>query len=320
MAAAEMGNSTNTSLGVNIFQLVVCTPTFVLGLIINLVALWILCFKVMKCTEPMIYMANLIISDVFLLFSLPFKMDGLWNKDQWTLGGPFCKFVESLYFVNTYGSILLITFIAIDRYIALKQPFMARTCRSPRKAAIICIALWTFVWSASIPNYFVNMDTNNCFIHFDEFWERGVIPMTMEAIFVICTVTMTFCSIQAIRTLRKSISAVDGNANRIIPVRIIFSNWIIYILCFAPYHIAMLLYFLLKQQLISQDYLITLRSILQICQCLSNINCCLDAIYYYLAIKEFMKPKLKSTEETCSTHISQLPKCLYVLSAKLNRK
>ncbi|XP_072329593.1 G-protein coupled receptor 55-like [Scyliorhinus torazame] len=286
------------------FQYVVHMPTFILGLIINLVALWILCNRLKKWMEATIYMTNLIVCDMFLLFSLPFRIYANKESGKWHLGPMFCKFVESLYFVNTYGTILLIMLISLDRYIAIKHPFLARTLRSPKKAIIACIVMWVCIWSASIPNYRQSESqeqTEMCFADFSEFWKTGIIPLTMETIFLVSAITVMFCSVQIIRTLQR-VNEERDDMNLRTSMNVVYSNLATFLLCFTPYHVAMLLYLLAKQCFITTDYVAPLRAFLQIAQCLVTMNCCLDGMYYYSIIKEFWKSKIKSAEETISTH------------------
>ncbi|XP_043558880.1 G-protein coupled receptor 55-like [Chiloscyllium plagiosum] len=295
-----MSNSANLCIAIKIellppvktFQHVVHIPTFILGLIINLAAFWILCNKLKKLIESTIYMLNLIFSDLLLLFSLPFKIHADQMNGMWKLGPIFCKFMESLYFVNTYGTILLITLISLDRYIAIKHPFLAQALRSSKKATIVCTVMWVCIWSASIPNYIQpdrNQTVQMCFVKFDEFWKNGVIPVSMEIIFFISAVTVSFCSIQIIRTLRR-VDKERDDVNMRTSLNIVSSNLITFLLCFTPSHIAMLLYFLARQYC-KTEYWVPLRNFLQVTQCLATINCCLDGMYYYLVIKEFWKSK-----------------------------
>ncbi|XP_051874560.1 G-protein coupled receptor 55-like [Pristis pectinata] len=286
---------------VKTFQYVVHIPTFTMGLVFNSAALWILCFRLKNWTESVIYMTNLIFSDVFLLFSLPFKMHAYQVEGKWHLGSRFCQFVESLYFVNTYGTILLIMLISLDRYVAIKHPFLARTLRSPKKATIACTVLWVCVWSASIPNYLQRDDDDSCFLDFAEFWCPGTIPLSMLTVFLITASAVIFCCIQIIRTLQRVDEEREDTDMRL-SIKIISSNLVTFLVCFTPYHVALLLYLLARNCLIAKDYLVSLRVFLQICQCLATTNCCLDAMYYHLIIKEFWKQKMKSTEETLSTN------------------
>ncbi|XP_032888158.1 G-protein coupled receptor 55-like [Amblyraja radiata] len=284
-------NNTTDSEFVKTFQYVVHIPTFALGLVINSTALWILCFRLKNWTESMIYMTNLIFSDLLLLFSLPFKMHAFQKSGEWHLGPRFCEFVESLYFVNTYGTILLIMLISLDRYIAIRYPILARTLRSPQKAAVACTVLWLCVWSASIPNYFQKSPTTHqCFMGFDEFWKRADIPLTMLALFAIAALAVIFCSVRIIRTLRRVVEERE-EINMSTSMKIISSNLVTFLLCFTPYHVAMLLYLLARKCYMPVEYQAPLRVFLQVSQCLATTNCCLDAMYYYLIIKEFWKSK-----------------------------
>ncbi|XP_038671341.1 G-protein coupled receptor 55-like [Scyliorhinus canicula] len=300
-------NNTTEFQFVKTFQYVVHIPTFILGLIINLAALWLLCNRLKKWMESTIYMTNLIVCDMFLLFSLPLRIYANKENGKWHLGPIFCKFVESLYFVNTYGTILLIMLISLDRYIAIKHPFLARTLRSPKKAIIACIVMWVCIWSASIPNYIQSESqeqTEMCFVDFSEFWKTGIIPLTMEIIFLVSAITVMFCSVQIIRTLQR-VDEERDDMNMRTSMNVVYSNLATFLLCFTPYHVAMLLYLLAKQCFITEAYLAPLRIFLQISQCLVTMNCCMDGMYYYSIIKDFWKSKIKkSAEETMSTHSS----------------
>ncbi|XP_059804092.1 G-protein coupled receptor 55-like [Hypanus sabinus] len=290
---------------VKTFQFVVHIPTFILGLVVNSAALGIICFRLKNWTENVIYMTNLIFSDILLLFSLPFKMHAYQTGERWSLGSVFCQFVESLYFVNTYGTILLIMLISLDRYIAIRHPFKARTLRSPKKATIACTVLWLCVWSASIPNYLPKFSPNDgrCFVGFSKFWKDLKIPLSMLAIFVIAAAVVIFCSVQIIRTLER-VDEVRDDFDTKISRKIISSNLVTFLFCFTPYHLALLLYLLVRNCYIAEDYQASLRVFLQISQCLAATNCSLDAMYYFVILKEFWTSKKKSPEESLSTNTS----------------
>ncbi|XP_010003393.1 PREDICTED: G-protein coupled receptor 35-like [Chaetura pelagica] len=53
-----------------------------------------------------------------------------------------------MYFINMVMSIYIISFISIDRYIAIKHPLKARIFRSPSRAALLCGLLWVSVITA----------------------------------------------------------------------------------------------------------------------------------------------------------------------------
>ncbi|XP_078420647.1 G-protein coupled receptor 55-like [Cetorhinus maximus] len=296
-----MGNNTVNMVldsSVKRFLVIVNPPTFVLGLVLNVVALWILCFKCKKWTVSTIYMINLIISDILLLFSLPFKIYA-YQAEAWILSPGFCNFLESLYYVNTYASMLIIMLISLDRYIAIKHPFLARTFRSLKKTVIACALVWIVVWSCCISLY-IKRESANCFFkHSASVWNMPTV-VTLQTIFLVTALLVVFCSIQIIRTLKRSDSLKSEKISRSKSTKIVLSNLLTFLVCFTPYHVGILMYFLARNCWIADGYLVPLRNFLQICLCLANVNCVLDAIYYYFVINEFWKSYRSSVKATKS--------------------
>ncbi|XP_078059017.1 G-protein coupled receptor 55-like [Mustelus asterias] len=296
----------NTSEEEETMQLVIYIPTFILGLPFNLLALLMFCCKIKRWTESTIYMSNLALADILLLFSLPFKM--LEQDGGWPFDTAFCSFVESLYFVNMYASIFIITSISIDRYLAIIHPLKARVFRSPRNTMIICLIIWAFVWLGSIPIYGFHDSTDSanftiiCFHKFsDKSWNPGLIAFVELLGFVIPMAIMVFCSVRIIRKLLQRQSDTPGNCQ--ICIRIITANLAIFICSFVPTHIGIFLQFLVRQDIIGRDYCSTRRSIslfVQGAMCLANVNCCLDAICYYFVAKEFRDQGLRTKKSLVS--------------------
>ncbi|XP_015216510.1 G-protein coupled receptor 55a isoform X2 [Lepisosteus oculatus] len=290
-------------------QWIVYIPTFVVGLVFNLSALWILLFKIRKCTESTVYLANLILNDSFLLFSLPFKIHSY--KYNWVLGNTLCSFLESLLYVNMYGSILLITCISVDRYIALRHPFLAKTLRSPQKAAVACFTIWIVIFGASVEVY--NLHEKNatyCFRGFsNRTWEKVHIVVVMETVYTASALIMIFCSIQVIRTLRTmrkrkaEVQTLKNNKS----VKIVLSNLVTFLVCFTPYHIAALVYFIAKKKV--TESIQPLRDFVHLSICLTSINCLFDAICYYFIFKEnwISAKQANEQEQQCMKKSENIP-------------
>ncbi|XP_072329595.1 lysophosphatidic acid receptor 6-like [Scyliorhinus torazame] len=282
------GSTSNTvSDSVKQLQVIVNLITLVSGLGLNVVALWILCFKCKKWTVSAIYMINLIISDMLLLFSLPFRTYA-YQTGTWSLGPGFCNFLESLYYVNMYASILIITLISVDRYLAIKHPFLARTFRSPKKTVIACTMVWIVVWSCCFYIYSTKTSQTCFFNHSPSFWKATTVAV-LQSVFLVAALIMTFCSIQIIRALRRrgTPKAEDKSSSK--TVNIILSNLLTFLVCFTPYHVGILLYFSARNCWVPGVYVVPLRNFLRVCLCLANVNCVLDGAYYYFVIHEFWK-------------------------------
>ncbi|XP_046892149.1 G-protein coupled receptor 55a isoform X2 [Hypomesus transpacificus] len=270
-------------------QWVVYVPTLVVGLPLNLAALWLLLFRIQRWTESTLYLTSLVINDSLLIFSLPFKMYAY--NHLWALGTGFCTFLESLVFVNIYGSIILIVCISADRYISLQFPFESKHLRSPRKAALVSLLLWVLVFSATAPVYDLHSKDGNayCFQGFsDETWNKLWIIVLMEAVFSACTGAMVFFSVrvmQILRNLRRR-NPLDQKLRNNKSVKVVLTNLVAFLLCFIPYHVMALIYFLAKRGQAGKDIITPLRDMVHISACVSSVNCLTDGMCYYLILKE----------------------------------
>lgn len=271
-------------------------PIVVFGLPLNLAALWLLLFRVRRLSESTVYLINLIINDSLLILSLPFKIHAY--KKQWTLGNTFCSLLESLLYVNIYGSIMLSMCIAVDRYIALQFPFAAHRLRSPRKAMLVCLVVWMMVFGCSFPIFKLHVpdnktiDQNNttfCFQQFsNETWSKSWILVSMETVFCSSALLMVFCSVRVVQILHDLRTRNPGDAklrnNK--SMKIVLSNLVVFLTCFIPYHIAVLIYFHAKASDPNSPNIVHLRYFVHISICISNVNILADGACYYYILKE----------------------------------
>ncbi|KAI4889861.1 hypothetical protein NFI96_008218 [Prochilodus magdalenae] len=272
-------------------QLLVYVPGLVLGVPLNLAALWKL-RSIQRWRESTVYLLSLIINDTLLLLSLPFKIHAY--DTPWTLGRSFCSLLESLVYVNIYGSILLSVCIAFDRYIALRFPFVARRIRSPLKAALVCLFIWALMFSCSYPVYSLHQgNIPYCFQNFsNRTWENRWIVASMETVFCGSAVVMVFCSVQVVRLLRelRKRNPNDPKLRNNKSVKIVVSNLLVFLVCFIPYHIAALLYFVNKTNRSitggNPERMLHLRNFVHSSLCMSSVNCLADGACYYFILKE----------------------------------
>ncbi|XP_016098427.1 lysophosphatidic acid receptor 6-like [Sinocyclocheilus grahami] len=273
-------------------QSCVYVPILVFGFPLILAALWQLLFRVRCWSESTVYLSNLIINDSLLMLSLPFKIHAY--KKRWTLGQTFCSLLESLLYVNIYGSIMLSVCIAVDRYIALQFPFAARRLRSPRKAVLVCLTLWMVVFGCSFPIYRLHDDEqmNKTFYCFEDFsnstWTKSWILVSMETVFCSSAVVMVFCCVRVVQILHKLRERYPGDSklrnNK--SMKIVLSNLVVFLTCFIPYHIAAPIYFHAKTGKWNQNTINHLRYFVHISICISNVNILADGACYYFILKE----------------------------------
>ncbi|NXX82463.1 GPR55 protein, partial [Urocolius indicus] len=273
-----------------LFQLLMYTPTFTLGLLFNVMALSVLFFKVKKLSESAVYVIALIFLDTLLLFTLPFKIISYHLQDQWNLGSVFCSALESLYFVNMYGSILISLCICVDRYIAIRHPFTAPTLRSTKKAAMVCAIICLGISTGTVSTFQLHRGGSSCFHNFSNgTWKNAGLFSAVETTFFGSMAAMIFCTAQTLRCLRKHRKPDNLQTHTSRAEKIVLTNLLAFLVCFTPYHVAYFMYFLVKNNIIHISFQQVLRDIVQITLCWANLNCCLDGVCYYFVLKESLE-------------------------------
>ncbi|XP_072895113.1 G-protein coupled receptor 35-like [Hemitrygon akajei] len=256
---------------------------------LNGAALCMICCHIKRRTKPLIYVVSLVISDILVLFILPFKVYAFYVKGGWKMEKTFCQFLESLSFVNTYTSILVITLICVDRYVAVVYPFNARANSSPRAIAGICAVIWIVVCLCTIQVY-DKSQSGSCFYHLSPEVLDFSFVAPLEALFLLCALTMLFCALRIILTLKDRTSETEDKCTDKC-IKILLSNLFTFLICFTPYHTLLLLYTLTVNGFLSAHYCELLRGATHYTLYLANVNSCLDAIYYFYAFKELRRTK-----------------------------
>uniref|UniRef100_A0A8C9EKQ0 G-protein coupled receptors family 1 profile domain-containing protein n=1 Tax=Pavo cristatus TaxID=9049 RepID=A0A8C9EKQ0_PAVCR len=266
-----------------LFQLIVYIPVLVLGLLLNTIAFWVFCCKLKRWTETRVYMINLMVADCSLLFALPFLIYFTKNKHP---TDNLCFAIEMIYFTNSPMSIFIIMLIAIDRYIAIKFPLKAKTLRSPLKSACICGFLWIIQIGYSYLNTLFKKRREKFCLQKHSTQPTYLTSFSICFWYFIPLGIIIFCSIQVIRCLRKKMASSLHETKLIRKaIHIISVNLCVFILCFSPIYIALLLR--LAAEVAGACHLLSkVRVSIQILSCLANSNCCLDAFCYYFAAKE----------------------------------
>nr|XP_046264734.1 G-protein coupled receptor 55 [Scatophagus argus] len=276
-------------------ELVIYIPIFVFGLMFTVAALFVFCIFLRKWTESTIYMTNLALMDLLLLFLLPFKMQA--TNNRWSAyRQPLCSVLESLYFVGIYGSIYTIMCIAVDRWMAICHPFKAKQIRSPTAALGICVGIWGLVLAVIFPTTYSFREADHKDFHcFHRFSKKGWKPVVIICVqvfgFLVPALVVVYCSVRTIWTLHKS--GQHSQQSRAC-VKIIVSSLSAFLVPFTPSHLGILLQFLVHQSVIQDcSAQVSISLFIQITMCLSNITCCLDGLCYY-----FIAHEVRSTRNT----------------------
>ncbi|XP_024141072.1 hydroxycarboxylic acid receptor 2 [Oryzias melastigma] len=128
----------------------VLTADVILGLLGNIVALWIFCFKLKNWNPNNLFLFNLVIADFLALVSLPLRIDAL-LRGHWVFGDVMCRLNLFLMFSNRTASITLMTVVAVYRYFKVVHPHHRFNRMSMRQAALVAVFVWLLVISPRLP-------------------------------------------------------------------------------------------------------------------------------------------------------------------------
>ncbi|KAM4727064.1 lysophosphatidic acid receptor 6 [Anableps anableps] len=289
---------------------VVFSMVFAVGLLLNIIAGYIFFCTLKLRNETTTYMMNLVVSDTLFVLSLPFRIV-YFIKQDWMFGSVLCKISVALFYTNMYGSILFLTCISVDRFLAIVHPFRSQAIRTKKNARLACLMVWVMVLSGSVPTGFLldttspnttNSSTKYCFENYSKKqWkaELSKVVVFIETVgFILPLMLNVFCSVMVLRTLRKpqNISR-GGSLNKAKVLRMIVVHLLIFCFCFIPYNVNLIFYAMVRSNILkgcNAEYVV--RTIYPIALCIAVTNCCFDPVVYYFTSETIQSSiKRKST-------------------------
>ncbi|XP_066192496.1 proteinase-activated receptor 4 [Sylvia atricapilla] len=142
---AQLGSAVTVRLIPCLYSLV-----FLLGLPANALALWVLATRAERLAST-VFLMNLATADLLLISVLPFKISYYFLGNHWPFGEALCRLTTALFYGNMYCSVLLLTAISADRYLAVAHPFSSRAFRTPALATATCAAVWLCSATLTLP-------------------------------------------------------------------------------------------------------------------------------------------------------------------------
>ncbi|XP_063350136.1 lysophosphatidic acid receptor 6-like [Pelmatolapia mariae] len=253
----------------------------VIGLPLNAVSLWILLRRHSLKSPNAVFMVNLALSDLLAIISLPMRI--YHHATGTPLGIITCLLSLILFRNNLRSSASFITFISVDRLLAVVYPLRSRHLRTSCNAWKGAALVWGFFLVVNIPEaigfvkHIQNHTEHICFqSHYYKSVTRSaiiylqiVLLVTMLAVNIVCTVMVSW-------TLHNHLSDSAKVRNKVNVMLIFAINLVIFCTCFLP----MPIHVLTKSK----------TSITPLV-CLTVLSCCLDPLMYYISFDSFWKKK-----------------------------
>ncbi|XP_005386096.1 PREDICTED: proteinase-activated receptor 3 [Chinchilla lanigera] len=256
---------------------------FVVGLPANAVTLWKVFFKT---TSIAIFHANLAIADTLFCMTLPFKVAYHLTGNHWVFGEVMCWAITVIFYGNMYCSILLLTCMSINRYLAIIHPFMFRRLSKCTFASLACGLVWATVFLYMLPlfihrqrDYLVQPNSTCPDVHStcessSPFHRYHFIALTVFG-FLIPLVIIIYCYTNIICQLNVHDPKLLRYIKAILLILVVFT------ICFVPSNIIFIIYHANYYSNNSKGlYVIYLVGL-----CLGSLNSCLNPFLYFLMSK-----------------------------------
>lgn len=259
-------------------------PVFFLGFLINAAAIRAFVAKRSSWTDTHVYMFNLAVADFTLIVFLPFRIiDSFFCLPKSQL----CTVLINIHYINMYGSILTTVSISIQRFLAIIFPLQVSSWRRKKLvASIVCLLIWTVLLTISAVFIKENQPDKlwTCYercknqpLQLEFFLMMQLMGFAMPLLIII------FCSTWLIYTLSKAEEKSEEKRNA---VGIVTANMMVFIVCYTPFHIGILVNYLvtpspdwMSEDLPAHKYLI-------VSEWIASTNCCLDCIGYYFLLRD----------------------------------
>ncbi|XP_061925694.1 C-C chemokine receptor type 3-like [Entelurus aequoreus] len=265
---------------------------FLLSYLGNGLVLYII-FKYEKLnTVTNIFLLNLVLSNILFASSLPFW--ATYFLSQWVFGSVLCKMVSSAYFIGFYSSILFLTLMTFDRYLAVVHAVSAAKSRKRSYALVSSAVVWCVSILASLkelvfqnvwenPPYGLVCEETGYSRETMDFWRLVSYYQQFSVFFLLPLLMVTYCYVSI--TVRIMSTRMKEKCRA---VKLIFIIIFTFFVCWTPYNVVILL-----QAVHSSgeekdcDDSNALDYAMFVTRNIANLYCCISPVFYTFVGKKF---------------------------------
>lgn len=241
---------------------------FLAGLVLNGLALYVFCCRTRAKTPSVIYTINLVVTDLLVGLSLPTRFAVFYGMR----GCLRCAFPHVFgYFLNMHCSVLFLTCICVDRYLAIVRPEGSRRWRQPACARATCAFVWLAAGAVTLSVLGVTASGGPCCRIFALTVLEFLLPLLVTSVFtgrIMCALSRP--------------GLQQGRQRRVRAMQLLLTVLVIFLICFTPFHarqVAVALWPDLPRHssLVAYHVAVTL----------SSLNSCMDPIVYCFVTSGF---------------------------------
>ncbi|TDG98587.1 hypothetical protein EPR50_G00201800 [Perca flavescens] len=254
----------------------------VVGIPSNLYSLYHAALQLKQKNELGVYLINLTVSDLLYLASLPLWLQYFFQDDDWRHREWLCQLCGFLLYENIYISIGFLCCISLDRYLAVVHPLRFTSLRSMRAAWLVSAIIWLKEIAVGVVFFHHKELSKNrknqsvCFEHYPmQPWEYPInyYRFTIGFMFPLAILSISYLCV--LRAVGRSAGTQPDQKTRI--RQLVSSTILIFLVCFSPYHI-----FLLVRTLLERDcnFITGIFNYYHMSLLLTTLNCVADPALY----------------------------------------
>ncbi|XP_061537143.1 G protein-coupled receptor 184 isoform X1 [Phycodurus eques] len=286
----KIGDSVISDLLMSVYIL-----AFIFGLIFNVLTLGPILQQVRRQNVLGIFLLSLSLSDMLFMFTIPLWINYYHQNHHWKLGVMSCSVAGFFYYSNMYISIYLLCCISMDRCLVVTYPFRSKTQRTSCCAWAQCVSIYAVVMVLHIMVLFNDnlhdahdSRDDRCYETYP--MERPVALFNLLRVgigFLLPLLVLAVSYWKVLATVGQSpgLSAQVKRKVRMLSFGVVG----IFLVCFAPYHILLLMRSLVFYQndntRFDGSYCEFEQKVHFAFSCtlaLSSLNCVVDPVLYVL--------------------------------------
>lgn len=282
------------------------------GLILNGLAAWIF-FRVPSTSGLVVYLKNMVVADLLMLFSFPWRVANDLDMGGWYLRMVVCRYTAVLFYLGMYTGIIFMSLISLERYVKIvhasscsTRPGSLHTFTFLQQVTVArclgCLS-WALMLLCMLPNTLLTnkpaAEACSCMDMKSKLGHRwhDISAHSVVAIFWVTLMFMSFCysSIawqvySSYRKVKRGSSKASRKSNRSI-----FSLLAVFFVCFVPYHACRVPYTLSQRfnTSLSTQTQFHLFQAKEATLLMASFNVCLDPLVYFLMCRTFRELLLR---------------------------
>ncbi|NWX22328.1 P2Y13 protein, partial [Aegotheles bennettii] len=295
---------------------VLYTLVFLLGLVLNSLALWAF-FHISSTSTFIVYLKNILVSDSIMTLTLPLKILTDSGLGPWQLKAFVCRFSAVVFYDTMYISIVLLGLIAFDRFLKIVRPFGKFWVQNLTSAKILAGLVWLFFFVLSVPNMILSnkeatpQSVKKCASlknYFGLKWHEAVNYICQFIFWTVLILMLLFYIIIAKKVYESYVKTQkkDNKSEQRIKGKV-FIIFTVFFLCFAPFHFSRVPYTLSQTTTqmgcrLQNQLFVAKESTLW----LAATNVCMDPLIYMFLCKPFVEKvlcrRVKALQEAVHTN------------------